>query len=241
MNNSENFKLVWWGILVIVMGVYLFGRYDALIEGKPSYFDTVVFIVWVGVCLAPIFKEMNLFGMKLKQDIDDLKKDMNYQFNMMKTEIKSSIEVSSANNNQIYVGSSPIPPEDSEIADIKQTLDDVLHRMGIATENNNNVMQFDVNNLPVDMFKVRFSFEKLLRDNLSSYSEKNRPTPIGKMLNNLISMGVSKDIVFGVKEVISICNYGIHGEELTETQIDFVQESAPSLLTALKNELRKAI
>ncbi len=99
MKNSENLKTVWWGTLVIVIGFYLYGRYPKLIEGNPSYFDVVVFVIWIGVCLAPIFQEMDLFGVKLKQQIDDLKKDVNHQLSILKTEIKASIEVSNANSN----------------------------------------------------------------------------------------------------------------------------------------------
>jgi len=73
-------------------------------------FDSIVFIIWIGICLAPIFQEMDLFGIKLKQDIQELKKDLTHQLAILKTEVTSSIEVSSANNNQIYVNTNPEPP-----------------------------------------------------------------------------------------------------------------------------------
>lgn len=246
MNNSENFKIVWWLILVIVIGLFLFGRYDELIKGNSSYFDTIVFLVWIGVCLAPIFKELNIFGVKLKQDINDLKKDINHQLSILKTEIKSSIEVSSANNNQIYVNASPEPLNDSEIPDITAQLREALNKMGISTEKEPVETKDDEDSIPVEMFKVRLSFERLLKNNaikssLASYYY-NRKLTVGKMLYNLQEVDwVPKEIVLGSQEVISICNYAIHGEKLTDAQISFVRESAPGLLKALKRELSKAV
>ena len=246
MNSSNNFKLVWWAILVITIGLFLYGRYDELLAGKSSYFDTVVFLVWIGVCLAPIFKEMNIFGVKLKQDINELKKDINHQLSILKTEIKSSIEVSSANNNQIYVNTSPEPLKDSEIPDITAQLHEALNKMGISTEKEPVETKVDDDPIPVEMFKVRLSFERLLKNNalsssLASYYYTRKLT-VGKMLYNLRGVDwVSEEIVLGSQEVISICNYAIHGEKLTDAQISFVRESAPGLLKALERELSKAL
>ncbi len=71
-----------------MIGIFLYSRFDSLVSGNPTYFDTVVFLVWVGVCLAPIFKEMNIFGLELKQEIEELKKDMNVQLSILKAEQK---------------------------------------------------------------------------------------------------------------------------------------------------------
>lgn len=241
MKNSENFKTIWWGILVIVIGFYLWGRYPKLIEGSPSYFDVVVFVIWIGVCLAPIFQEMDLFGVKLKQQIDDLKKDFNHQLSLMKTELKSSIEVSNANNNQIYFQSGAVPPKDSEIPDLSEQIQRTLNQMGI-TPAPEETEDFGVDPVHVEMFKVRLAFENLLRD-YSGISEKyQRRYSVGKLLNELRNYdGVSKQVLHGAMEVISVCNYAVHGQPLTNAQISFVRESAPGLLKALKNELQSGL
>lgn len=247
MNNSDNFKLVWWGILVITIGLFLYGRYDELLAGKSSYFDTVVFLVWVGVCLAPIFKEMNIFGVKLKQDIDDLKKDINHQLSILKTEIKSSIEVSSANNNQIYVNTSPEPLKDSEIPDVTAQIHDALKKMGISADKEPAEMKTDTDSLPVEMFKVRLAFEMLLKSYAYIFDTDSRLAArrytVGRMLDSFrrLDWGISKEIIIGTQEVISICNYAIHGEKLTDAQITFVRESSSGLLKALESELSNAL
>lgn len=241
MKNSENFKTVWWGILVIVIGFYLYGRYPKLIEGNPSYFDVVVFVIWIGVCLAPIFQEMDLFGVKLKQQIDDLKKDVNHQLSILKTEIKSSIEVSNANSNQIYFQSGAVPPTDSEIPDLSEQIQRTLDKMGI-TAAQDDVHDYGVDPIHVEMFKVRLSFENLLREYSDIDDKYRRRYSVGKLLNDLRNYeAISKNVLHGVMEVISVCNYAVHGEPLSKAQIAFVRESAPGLLKALKNELQSGL
>ena len=242
MKNSENFKTVWWGILVVVIGFYLYGRYPKLIEGSPSYFDVVVFVIWIGVCLAPIFQEMNLFGVKLKQQIDDLKKDVNHQLSILKTEIKSSIEVSNANSNQIYFQSGAVPPKDSEIPDLSEQIQRTLDKMGIKAAPEDDVYDYGVDPVHVEMFKVRLSFENLLREYSDADEKYRRRYSVGKLLNELRNYEqISKNVLHGVMEVISVCNYAVHGEPLSKIQIAFVRESAPGLLKALKNELQNGL
>lgn len=238
MKSSENFKAVWWGTLVIVIGLYLWGRYPKLIEGSPSYFDAIVFGIWISVCLAPIFQEMDLFGIKLKQQIDDLKKDVNHQLSQMKTKLKLSIEVSNANHNQIYFQSGMVPPKDSEIPNLPEQIQRTLNQMGI-TPAAEETEEFSVDPIHVEMFKVRLAFEYLLRE-YSGISEKyRRRYSAVKLLSEICNYkGVSKQVLHGAMEVFSVCNYAVHGEPLTRAQISFVRESAPSLLKALKNELQ---
>lgn len=237
MKSSENFKTVWWGILVILIGYYLFGRYPSLIEGNPSYFDVVVFLVWIGVCLAPIFQEMDIFGVKLKQKIDDLNKDLNHQLSILKTEIKSSIDVSNANSNQIYFQNGTAPPKDSEIPDISEEIQRTLKKMGI-TPAQEFPDDYEVDPIHVEMFKVRLAFENLLREYSGVDEKYRRKYSVGKLLNELRNYeAVSKQVFHGVMEVISVCNYAVHGEPVTKAQVAFVRESAPGLLKALAKEL----
>lgn len=239
MKNSQNFKTIWWFTLVLVIGFYLHGRYPELIEGKPSYFDTVVFIIWIGVCLAPIFQEMDLFGVKLKQQIGDFKKDVDHQLSILKTEIKSSIEVSNANSNQIYFqnGSVP-PPEDSEIPDLTEQIQTTLDRLGIKPSSEAE-KDYGADPVHVEMFKIRLAFESLLRQTVGLNDKYQRRYSVGKLLSELRKYeGISKDVLHGSMEVISICNYAVHGEKLSEAQVEFVRESAPGLLKALREELK---
>lgn len=242
MNNSENFKIFWWFTLVFVIGFFLYGRLDDLLGGKPTYFDSIIFIIWVGICLAPIFQEMDLFGVKLKQDIKELKKDLSHQLSIMKTDITSSIEVSNANNNQIYVNTNQEPPKDSEIPDITAQIQDALQKLGVKVDPEDDFRTKYKGSIETEMFETRFAFEKLIRRHSIALGLDSRRTSIGRMLHQLTqSESIPKEIAVGIREVISICNYAVHGEDITGDQIYFVRQSAPSLLKALEASLANGL
>jgi hypothetical protein len=240
VNQSDNFKIFWWFVLVVTIAIFLAGRYDALVKGTPTYFDSIVFLVWIGLCLAPVFKDINIFGLKLKTELEDLKKDLNYQLSILKTEIKSSIEVSAANSNQIYVNTNQQPPKDSEIPDLSAHIKEALSKLGITPESTWSADQV-IESIEVEMFKIRLQFEKLVRRYAWFKVSDNRRYSLGRMLQELkYSEAIPKDILIGVQEIVSICNYAVHGDELTKAQIEFVRESAPGLLKALEANLREA-
>ncbi|QOR38571.1 hypothetical protein HNO52_08655 [Billgrantia diversa] len=242
MKNTENFKIFWWFVLVLAIGGFLFGRQEDLINGEPTYFDSIVFVIWIGICLAPIFQEMDLFGVKLKQDIQDLKKDMNHQLAILKTEITSSIEVSSANSNQIYVNTNSEPPKDSEIPGLTAQIQAAMEKMGIKSEDTENLREKYSGSIETEMFEFRLAFEKLLRRYSVALGMDARRVSVGKMLYTLRQVeGIPKDIVVGVQEVISICNYAVHGEDVTPDQVYFVRKSAPGLLKALEASLKNSL
>lgn len=243
MMNSNNFKVAWWAILVMALGTYLYMRHDQLIGGNPTYFDVVVFLVWMAVCLAPIFKDIKLFGLELKQDIEQLKKDISHQLSLMKVELQSSIDVSSSNTSHVHINSgAPIPANDAEIPDIKQQIAETLREFGIGKEKAGQtelLFSQDIQKESVDLFKVRLSFERLINE----YSRLNgidpRRYPVHRVLRELQkNEKISPNVIHGVLEVMAICNYAVHGETISENQVAFVLDSAPGLYRALKKELQ---
>lgn len=226
---------------MIALGTYLYMRQDELIGGNPTYFDVVVFLVWISVCLAPIFKDIKLFGLELKQDIEQLKKDISHQLSLMKVELQSSIDVSSSNTSHVHINSgTPIPASDAEIPDIKQQIAATLRDFGI--EKTGSAELFFTQNIQqenVDLFKIRLSFERLINE----YSRLNgidpRRYPMHRTLRELQNNGsISPNVIHGVLEVLAICNYAVHGEMISENQIKFVLDSAPGLYKALEKELQ---
>jgi hypothetical protein len=184
-----------------------------------------------------------LFGLELKQDIEQLKKDISHQLALMQVELQSSIDVSSSNTNHVHINSgAPIPANDAEIPDIKQQIAETLREFGIGTEKTEQlelVFAHEIQKETVELFKVRLLFELLINE----YSRLNgidpRRYPMYRVLRELQkNEKISPNVISGVLEVIAICNYAVHGETVSKNQIAFVLDSALGLYKALKKELQ---
>jgi len=67
------FRILWWVVLLIALTAFLTQRYSDLIAGRAVAADIVVFLIWVGLALAPVFQEVQLFGLKLKQEVQAIR------------------------------------------------------------------------------------------------------------------------------------------------------------------------
>lgn len=129
------------------------------------------------------------------------------------------------------------PPRDSEIPDLTEEVQRMLTEMGIKTVSNEQA-EYGIEQTHVEMFKVRLSIENLLRQYYSENGLDHTRNAVSRMLNELfIREQISGQLHRSLREVISICNYAVHGKSLSKEQIKFVKTSAPALITALKNAL----
>lgn len=83
------FRIVWWAVLLVLIGSILYARRDDLLTGHAVPADVLIFLVWVGLFLMPLFQEVNLFGLKLKQEIQELKKEVTN----LRTEFRNTVDV----------------------------------------------------------------------------------------------------------------------------------------------------
>ena len=67
------FTISWWLLLVGLLSAFLGHRYTDLAAGRAVPADIVVFVIWVALLLAPLFNEVSLLGITLKQQIDELR------------------------------------------------------------------------------------------------------------------------------------------------------------------------
>jgi hypothetical protein len=67
MKNAKALKSVWWAILLIDLSYFLVLRYSALVSGNGTFFDAVVFVSWLGLCLIPIFSNAVSLSLKSEQ------------------------------------------------------------------------------------------------------------------------------------------------------------------------------
>ena len=99
----------------------------------------------------------------------------------------------------------------------------------------------NVPNENLDLFKVRFNIEKQLKriwflrfGDYPTVGFQIRYQPIQNMIRDLLNFElIDKDFHGILIEILSICNYAIHGNDLTNNRIYFVKKNANQVINYL--------
>jgi hypothetical protein len=86
------FKISWWVALSTAVTWFLAKRWDDLIAGYATPADIVVFLIWVALLLAPVFQEMEFFGLKFKQEVQKLKEELKSEIHSVRAELRNAVE-----------------------------------------------------------------------------------------------------------------------------------------------------
>ncbi|WP_444944058.1 hypothetical protein ACJJIK_02210 [Microbulbifer sp. ZKSA006] len=236
---TNNFKSFWWTVLVFCIGFYLVDRYPELQKAEAQWFDALVLTIWVALCLAPFFNEMELFGLKFKKQIDEVKEHVSEEIASIRNEIKVTTDNNQTMSPQFSFGYPP--PPDSQLHNIEEQVKSAIESaMQGFSAPNQSLSQFFVNPDTPDidiLFKARYSIEKELRSIYGFLSEeqRKRPEPIHRLVGTLIKNElIDPNIGHAIREVYSVCSPAIHGEEVSPAQVDFVRSTAPELISALQ-------
>jgi len=231
------FRVIWWVALLIILSYVLYQRYPDIVAGKPSSLDVVALFIWFALALVPIFQEVNFFGVKLKQEINSLKDEVRHQINSLKSEIRTSVRTEISPQFTF-----PIPPPDSQLPDLEKrihsVIQDAIKQYGIqeaAPEFKALSVEQDVQYL----FATRYNIEKELqriRDSRIGEQAIRIYIPISQMIHRLVEAEVIEPQLGNIiKEVYAVCSPAIHGEPVSDSQIKFVKDVAPKLISALRS------
>ncbi|HTD17273.1 MAG TPA: hypothetical protein VK673_18960 [Chthoniobacterales bacterium] len=81
------FKIVWWALLIALLTFFLLQRYPDLVEGRATPSDVFVFSVWAALVLVPLFQELNLFGIEVKQEVRELRSELKSELVNLRSQI----------------------------------------------------------------------------------------------------------------------------------------------------------
>lgn len=227
-------KIIWWGLLLIIM-IYLFHqRYPCFIDGSANLIDLVIFIILLVLIMFPLFEEISLFGFSFKKEINRLRENIKEQVTTLKNEIHSSINVSPQ---FIY----PLPPPDSQLPDleerIKLSVSSALNSQGIKKDDFQET-QINTPEAAQYLFNVRFNIEKELRrvwNDRFGQENTRRSLPLFQITKLLANSDlIPSDLIQAIREVYSVCTPAIHGENVSEAQLEFVKDIAPVLIETLQ-------
>lgn len=231
------FRAIWWLLLVSILSFFLWRRYPELVAGHASHADIVVFVIWLALLLAPLFSEISMFGVTLKQQIEELKGYVSSQIMDVKSEIKSAVDIRATISPHFNI---PMPAADAQLPEIERSIKvavaDALAEHGVQQPPPpaNVYVPQDVTFL----FSVRHNLEKELRriGTVRQLTEESRrPMSILYLTRALIAAELLEPrLAAAIREVYSVCSPAIHGEPVTEAQMSFVKDVGPDLIAALR-------
>lgn len=231
----RHWKKFYWFILVAFLSYLVIARLPSFLSGNPTNMDIIIFVIWIALIITPVFREVNIFGVGLKNEIDALRNDVRGEILSLRSEIQNTINF----NPQINIGQ---PPSDSELPGLKEAIQKAIKDVG-GTINIQAIQTEEELPAPNDdtqyLFSVRYNLEKemnrLWRPQAASQPEERQRSP-GELLR-LLSKWETIDTGFyeALRDVLSVCNMAIHARDVSQAKVDFVRDVAPQLLAYLES------
>jgi len=232
------FRILWWVVLLFIITIFLKTRLSDLVAGKATPADIIIFIVWILLWLLPLVSEINILGIMLKKEVEAIQKDFTEKIDNIRNEIQSTIDVRSQFNPHFTV---QMPPPDSQLPTIEERvrseIQSAMQQYGIQ-QSSVEPDQITVSETESYLFSVRNNIERELRRIYSQYFPKDtrqRYTSviaISRVLTNheILSSGLAE----AMRQVYRSCSAAIHGEDVSEAQVNFVRDMAPELISTLR-------
>jgi hypothetical protein len=236
------FRIIWWLAITALTAWLFYSRLPAISQGQSAPVDVFVFLVLVALLLVPIFQEVSFFGLKFKQAIDDLQKNIVTQLALFKADIQTSI--SNTSNVNINVPSAPTDDQLPGIeAQIRTALSEVLLEQGIFPGRLPATGSPQIDDDTMFLFQTRYTVEKKLKRiaaTFAQFSEKRSPPPVGLLTSVLVRHELLPlQLVVPIREIYSVCSPAIHGDKVTQAQVNFVRDVAPQVIDALSEIERR--
>ena len=241
MQFSNRFKIGWWIAIIILIGFILFNRIGAIFKGEYIPGDVFLLLLFIALLLVPIFAEIDFFGVvKLKKEVEDLKSEIHINFGEIRNEIKSTI--SPTFTNQIHFDR---PADDEELRELDKKIKKE------TPKEEHQIINLDKLNVPkinTELFKARYSIEQELKRIYNellatkydftaeyNYMKNKNLNSVTQLLAFLSEYQIfSRNIYSIIREVLLITNQAIHGAEVTQSQIEFVNNNTGVILQELK-------
>ncbi|EGQ8029068.1 hypothetical protein ACWOKN_004323 [Vibrio vulnificus] len=242
---SNNFKIFWWGFIVITLGFYFWQRFPELALGNAVTADMLVFIVWIAVCLVPFFNQFEFLGLKLKAQMEETKKELQGQINTLRNEVSNSNNVDVKPN--FWVGSAGLPASDEKLMEMEQKLDLIVKAtevsFGYNSRSTNSIsVDSDVLYLFETRYQIEFGLRKLAR--VADVKTSRRGLVISRLVYELVEHELlPAELAEVAREVYAICSPAVHGDtdRINLNQIEFVKRVSPELISVINGAIEKFV
>ena len=235
-------KRKWWYLLLLTGSTcFVVFNKQTILGSDFGKFTPImlVFVLWLMLILLPLCSEIEFFGIKLKKEVEEVKKGLSdIKIQMLELKFNTSF----ANNIQIGLPQQPLASE-KELEDLKQEV------LSLRKQNNDEEKEiqnvdYGISEQAIQLFQTRLALEKILRE-ICDKTDCKITLSCGKMLHELSK----RELITGklldlTHQIINITNRGIHGEIVSKEYIDFVNTVFPDVffrLSQLLNDLNSNI
>lgn len=226
-------KRKWWYCLLFIAGSsFVYQNREIILELEFEKFNTIglVFVLWLILLLLPLFSEMEMFGVKLKKEVEKNKAETKDSINELKAQMLDlKISNSLANSQSIAIYTSQLPTD----KEVKETLADVAKTAEKDKSHEEQSVDDFVSEKSIYLFKVRLTLEKILSTLCEKLNYSGVPNT-HRMLAHVVQSGlIDKKTYDYISQVNAVCNRGIHGEIISEEYIQLVEALLPKILNEL--------
>lgn len=229
-------RVAWWIALLVGLGYYLFARFAQLLGGQSTPFDVAALVLFAALMLAPVFTEVKLWGVSLKQELVEAKKEIKGELESVK-QLINNVQFTNAISQQVHIGA---PPPDASLPIKKNQIREVVQELLEEGNEEPPAQELSLSPEATELFRIRYLLEREIR-RIARGRDLDRQAPSvdgHRSVYALIKLLQSAEVIppelaAGIRDVYSICSRGVHGEPLTRAQIEFAESTGPDLIRAL--------
>lgn len=224
----------WYLVLLSASSLYVWYFRLDINQLKELNSKNLIFILWLVLLLLPLFSEMEFLGVKVKKEVEKATEEVKSSLEIIQRQV-NQLQMTNSVANNINLTSPTLPSEQK----IEELLEMVKELQPKHASESAEVSLSEVNDKNVYLFKVRFCIEVVLQEMCvkMGYTEN---MPIIRMIQRLnheeVINGITYDLLI---QVCRIANRAIHGEEVSEEYMDFVEKTYPELIRQLRDASAK--
>ncbi len=247
------FVLIVWTIgFCLFLNVYCKIDFNDL--ASIHYNHHVLLLFSIALILLPFLKtikigkylELERNIKETKEEVKDFKTEIRQNFQTLSSTLTATL--SSINkqvvNHTTNVGMNAPTLPDNVLPGLESEIDKIVKAKLEQLGQQFNKHTTDYIHVPDDnllMFKVRYNIETQLKRIWENRFitdieyDRYRHKPIIKIIQDLTEKEIIDKSFYSIlREILSICNYAIHGENVTENQVHFIKNSSPQVIDYLR-------
>lgn len=221
-------KKWWYVILLLGSSLYIVFNWTDITQFNEFDKSNLLFLLWIVLLIFPLFSEMELFGIKLKKAVENVKKEVKEDINDIKLRLDI---ISVSNSNSININNQPLPSKmelNTLQIESKRDFSRIEHQKDISIDES-------ISPETMYLFEVRYRIEKALSNVFDSLGYPREKSLYSMIQNLIIRQKITPSTAEIILQIVNIANRGVHGEIVSKEYLDFVKDQYPNLINYLQH------